>query len=94
MSEVQDLLSALPNDAFAEREILLAEREELRIRAEHHAAGADRERPTEDLHHELSLLRAEWARQAPGSPSAVRIAGRIDRLTEILSERETSGPGV
>lgn len=59
LSEVQDLLSALPNDAFVERSALVAEREELQLLAAQHASGADRERPTEDLRRELEALRSE-----------------------------------
>lgn len=84
ISEVQDLLSVLPNDAFAERSALLAEREELRERVDRYAEGADRERPAEDLRHELASLRWERNSLSDDDPRAVRIAARISRLTGIL----------
>jgi hypothetical protein len=86
ISEIQDLLSTLPNDAFAERSALLAEREELGRRAERYAAGADRERPAEDLRHELALLRDERNGLAFDDPRSVRISARIDRLAGILAD--------
>jgi hypothetical protein len=88
LSEVQDLLSALPNDAFEERAALIAEREELRQLAAQHASGADLERPTEDLRCELEALRREWVRQTPSTPPSARLAVRIGRLTDILNQRE------
>jgi len=88
LSEVQDQLSRLPNDAFAERAALLAERDDLRRRAERHAEGADLERPTEDLRHELAVLQREWSRMSPSDAEAVRLAARVNRLIAILGERE------
>ena len=85
LSEVQDLLIALPDDAFAEREALIRRRDELRARAEAHAAGADPERPTEDLLAELVSLRMH--RGAAQGDERLRIEGRIDRLTGILGTR-------
>lgn len=89
LSEVQDLLSDLPNDAFAERAALLAERDKLQARAARHAAGADRDRPAEDLRHEIDALSLARREEAVGGATAVRIASRIKRLTGILVERES-----
>jgi hypothetical protein len=85
LSEVQDLLIALPDDAFSEREELIRRRDELRARADAHAAGADHERPTEDLLAELVSLRMHRA-TAKGD-DRLRIEGRIDRLEGILDTR-------
>jgi hypothetical protein len=89
LSEVQDLLSDLPNDAFAERAALLAERDELQALAARHTAGADRDRPTEDLRHEIEALSLAWRDQDAGTATAVRIADRTRTLTGILVERES-----
>ncbi len=85
LSEVQELLISLPDDAFAEREALIRRRDELRSQAEHYAAGADRKRPTEDLLHELDTLRRRLSGEDIGD--RLRIEGRIDRIESILSER-------
>jgi septal ring factor EnvC (AmiA/AmiB activator) len=89
LSEVQDLLSDLPNDAFAERAALLAERRELQARAEMYAAGADRERSSDDLCNEISSLRIAANRVASDSQEAARIIARIERLNAIVRERES-----
>lgn len=85
LSEVQDLLIALPDDAFAEREALIRRRDDLRARAEAHAAGADHGRPTEDVLAELVSLRRNGL-TAKGD-ERLRIEVRIDRLEGILSAR-------
>jgi hypothetical protein len=90
LSEVQSLLSELPNDAFAERSALLAKRAELQARAELHSAGADKERSNEDLRHELATLRLECARRN-GRTESVRVVERIERLATILAERGSIG---
>jgi hypothetical protein len=92
LSEVQGLLSDLPNDAFAERAALLAERDELQARAARHAAGADPDRPAADIQHEIDGLSLAWREEDAGSATAVRILGRIERLTGILVERESGSP--
>lgn len=90
LSEIQDLLSGLPNDAFEERAALLAERAELQCRASEHAAGADRERPTEDLLKELEALRVRNEREVASEVQTLRTVTRINRLTGILSARGIS----
>jgi hypothetical protein len=89
LSEVQDLLSDLPNDAFAERAALLKERSQLQARAEMHAAGADRERTSEDLRNELTLLRLTASGLGDDSQEAARIAARMKRLGDIVRERDS-----
>ncbi len=83
---------ALPDDAFAERDELLRERNELRMQAELHAEGADRERLTEDLLAELALLRRQRG-DAIGDQERLRIEGRIDRLQHILEGRSGERQG-
>ena len=86
LSEVQDLLIALPDDAFAEREELIRQRDELQAQAAHHAAGADHERPAEDLLAELASLQIQRS-SAASEEDGLRIEGRISRLEGILDER-------
>ncbi len=86
LSEVQDLLVALPDDAFSERDELLRLRDELRAQAEVHAAGADHERLSEELAAEIALLRRQL-RDMIGDQERLRIEGRIERLERILDER-------
>ena len=86
LSEVQDLLIALPDDAFDEREELIRRRDGLRARAEAHAAGADIARPTEDLLAELTSLRLHRT-EAEGD-ERLRLEARIDRLEGILTSRD------
>ncbi len=84
LSEVQDLLVALPDDAFAEREELLRRRDELQALAEQHAEGADAARPTEDLRAELVALQLH----DPNAPDErLRRESRISRIREILTRR-------
>ncbi|MDJ0952795.1 MAG: hypothetical protein QNJ81_03880 [Acidimicrobiia bacterium] len=92
LSEVQDLLVALPDDAFAERDELLRLRDQLRAQAELHAAGADPERLTEELLAEIALLRRQLCDMI-GEQERLRIEGRIERLERILDERQSDGTG-
>lgn len=57
LSEVQDELLALPDDAFAERYALQQRRDELRAAAAEHSEDWDSERPSADLRSELRSLR-------------------------------------
>ncbi len=86
LSEVQDLLVQLPDDAFEEREALIKKRDRLRAEAAAHAAGADIERPNEDLLSEVAALRRQRG-SAAGCEEIIRIEGRIGRLEEILRDR-------
>ena len=61
LSEVQDQLLALPDDAFAEKFRLQKHRDELRAQAAEFAQDWDAERPTEDLLAELVALRHRLA---------------------------------
>ena len=86
LSEVQELLVQLPDDAFEEREALVKRRDELRAKAAAHAAGADLERPTEDLLSEVASLQRQRG-TATGCEEIIKIEGRISRLGEILGAR-------
>lgn len=61
LSEIQDRLIELPDDAFAERYRLRNRRDELRAQAAEFAQDWDNDRPTEDLLRELAALRARLA---------------------------------
>ena len=61
LSEVQDQLLALADDAFAEKYRLQQRRDELRDLAEEFADDWDAERATEDLLRELKSLRQRLA---------------------------------
>ena len=61
LSEVQDQLLALPDDAFAEKYRLQQRRKELRDLAEEFTDDWDAERPTENLLRELKSLRQRLA---------------------------------
>lgn len=100
LAAIQDQLIALPDDAFAERFDLLRRQDELRAQAAHHADGADKDRPTEDLLAELVSLRIrrdtleskhiDTMRQAANDDAAngmLRIEGRIGRIKGILIDR-------
>ncbi|MDX2342880.1 MAG: hypothetical protein QNL12_03710 [Acidimicrobiia bacterium] len=87
LAAIQNQLIALPDDAFTERFELLRRQEQLRLEAEEHAAGADRERPTEDLRAELASLRLQRGDQPSGPRLVARIDNRIDRLKAILGDR-------
>lgn len=91
LSEVQDLLIALPDDAFEERFELIHRRDELRTKAAHYAAGADPERPTEDLRAELVALRLRRSDMGTAgggiSDELSRLKRRISRLEAILEAR-------
>jgi hypothetical protein len=92
LSEIQDRLVALPDDAFAERSELIRRRDELRSEAEAHAAGADPARPTEDLLAELAALRRRrsdlsTAGSGAVSDEAIRLESRIARIEVILESR-------
>jgi hypothetical protein len=59
LAAIQRKLLDLPDDAFAERYELRKEQDVLRLQAKAFAADLDKDRPTEDLLHELSSLRAQ-----------------------------------
>ena len=59
LAEVNNLMWALPDDAFAEKYELQMKRDALRKRAEEYAVDADKERTTADLLAELSGLRMQ-----------------------------------
>jgi hypothetical protein len=59
LAAIQRKLLDLPDDAFAERYELRKEQDVLRLQAKAFAADLDTDRPTEDLLHELSSLRAQ-----------------------------------
>ena len=61
LSEVQDQLLALPDDAFSEKYRLQQRRKELRDLAKEFADDWDAERPTENLLGELKSLRQRLA---------------------------------
>jgi hypothetical protein len=61
LSEVQDRLNALPEDAFAERYELRCRQDELRDQMASFRVDFDAERSTEDLLSELSGLRSRMA---------------------------------
>ncbi len=93
LSEIQELLVALPDDAFGERAELIRRRDELRSEAARHAAGADQERPTEDLLAELVALRlrrADVGTVSAGSISdeGARLERRLGRIETILEARD------
>ena len=94
LSEIQDRLSGLPNDAFEERCALLDEWDRLQSQAADCAAGADAERPTEDLLKELDNLRISIEHELEESEAVLRIVSRINRLSGILSSRGISPHGV
>jgi len=84
LAEVQNLLVALPDDAFFERAELVRRREDLQAEAEMYSAGVDRERSTEDLRLELAQLRAV----EPNSDTERRRRGaRISHIEDVLGER-------
>ena len=89
LAEVQDLLVALPDDAFAERKRLRKRQEELLEQAARHAAGVDVERPTDDLLAEIDLLRLRY-QDAEGTDESLRIATRISHLEAVLRSRNVS----
>lgn len=90
LSEVQDLLSALPNDAFVERSALVAEREELQLLAAQHASGADRERSIEDCGASSRHRGVSGSGTDPFSSRPARPAVRISHLTDSMHEREAA----
>lgn len=85
LSEVQDLLVALPDDAFDERERLIGIRAELQAEADAHAAGADLERPAEDLRSEMAALQMRIG--AAAEDERIRLQTRISRISAILHQR-------
>ena len=85
LSEVQDLLVKLPDDAFVERERLIRRRADLQAAADTHAAGVDVARPKEDLRAELEMLRMRM-KSAP-SGERTRLEARFSRIAEILRYR-------
>ncbi len=85
LSEVQDLLVALPDDAFDERERLIRLRAELQAQAAAHAAGADPKRPAEDLRSEMAALQ-ERIGTVP-EDERIRLETRISRINTILHQR-------
>jgi hypothetical protein len=89
LSEVQDLLVLLPDDAFAEREELIRRRDELRAMADRHAAGVDEARLTEDLLAELAALRRRRCAMI-GEEERLRLEGRIARLEDIVEGRNST----
>ena len=92
LSDIQDQLIALPDDAFDQRFELVRRQQELRGQAADHAEGADKERTTEDLLAELASLRFRSEEQRMVDTSArshdiTRVEGRIARIRGILIER-------
>ena len=85
LSEVQDLLVALPDDAFDERERLVRIRAELQAQADAYAAGADLERPAEDLRSEMAALKIRIG--AAPDDERIRLETRISRIKGILHQR-------
>lgn len=85
LSEVQDLLVELPDDAFGERERLIRLRAELQTQADAHAAGADLRRPAEDLRSEMAALQQRIVTAPKGE--RIRLETRISRIKAILQQR-------
>jgi len=86
LAEVQDLLVSLPDDAFAERTVLINRRRTLQAEADLHAAGVDWERTPEDLCLELAHLRAM---EASSKTERRRREARISHIKDVLAERSS-----
>jgi hypothetical protein len=79
LSEIQDRLNELPDDAFAEKYRLHNRRDELRAPAAEFVQDWDSDRPTEDLLRELAGLRA-------------RLAEAEKQKVDLVSQAGSGGP--
>lgn len=88
LSEVQDRLNALPEDAFAERYELRSRQAELRDRAASFRVDFDAERSTADLLSELSGLRSRLAVIEGQRIDMVSQAGGAGGMTGAMTPEE------
>jgi len=88
LSEVQDRLNALPDDAFAERYELRCRQDELRDQMASFRVDFDAERPTEDLLVELTGLRSRLATIEGQRIDMVSQAGGSGGVTGAMTPEE------
>ena len=88
LSEVQDRLIALPDDAFAERYELRCRQDELRDQMASLRIDFDVERPTEDLLAELSGLRSRLTAIEGQRIDMVSQAGGSGGMTGAMTPEE------
>lgn len=88
LSEVQDRLNALPDDAFAERYELRCRQDELRDQMASFRVDFDAERSTEELLAELSSLRSRLASIEGQRIDMVSQAGGSGAMTGAMTPEE------
>lgn len=88
LSEVQDRLNALPDDAFAERYELRCRQDELRDQMASFRVDFDSERSSEELLAELSGLRSRLAEIEGQRIDMVSQAGGSGALTGAMTPEE------
>ena len=88
LSEVQDRLIALPDDAFAERYELRCRQDELRDQMASYRVDFDAERSTGDLLSELSGLRARLTEIEKQRIDMVQQAGGSGGMTGAMTPEE------
>ena len=88
LSDVQDRLNALPDDAFAERYELRCRQDELRDQMASFRVDFDAERSTEDLLSELSGLRSRLMAIEDQRIDMVSQAGGSGAMTGAMTPEE------
>ncbi len=88
LSDLQDRLNALPEDAFAERYELRCRQDELRDQMASFRVGFDADRSTEDLLAELSGLQSRMAAIEGQRIDMVSQAGGSGGLTGAMTPEE------